>query len=175
MPEFTFPWEYNFPPFFTLQPNQDTRKAQLDAWRSLVLNYSKHHKVYSMDIKAALNHPLFKNTAINRQLTKEGLSIVLEYLREQGNLDWLDKERTHFLVYWKSPVQWAQLLYAHAVDSGLTNSVCTFYELTQGDDAAGKEFEGLDDQVLIKALQYLEKQGKAVLISHDGSEGVKFL
>ena len=32
-----FPWQHSFPPFYTLQPHQETRRKQLDAWRSIVL------------------------------------------------------------------------------------------------------------------------------------------
>ena len=34
-----WPWQYSFPPFFTLQPHKDTRDKQIEAWRHLVLNY----------------------------------------------------------------------------------------------------------------------------------------
>lgn len=128
-----------------------------------------------METRAALNHPLFNNATINRQLSNESLMAVLDNLQEQGNLEWMDKTKSAFYIHWKSPNQWAQLIYAHAVEKGMTNTVCTFYELTSGDDAVGKEFYGLDGTVLKMALQVLEKQGKAALFSHDGSEGVKFL
>ena len=173
MTDYQFPWEYNFPPFFTIQINQDTRRAQLDAWRALVCNYCNHNNIFQLDIRSALNHQLFQNKAINRSLTKESLNVILEDLREHGNLEWIDKDHTEFYIHWKSPSQWAQLLYAHANKKSLTNTVCTFYELT-GDDPSG-EFYGLDENVLKKAIQILEKQGKAALISFDGNEGVKFL
>jgi len=131
--------------------------------------------IYQMETRAALTHPLFNNTTINRQLSSESLMAILENLHEHGNLEWIDKGKAAFFIHWKSPNQWAQLLYAHAVEKGLTNSVCTFYELTSGDDAAGKDFFGLDETVLKKAITVLEKQGKAALISFDGNEGVKFL
>ena len=34
-----WPWQYSFPPFFTLQPHRDPRTKQMEAWRHLVLNY----------------------------------------------------------------------------------------------------------------------------------------
>ena len=37
------------------------------------------------------------------------------------------------------------------------------------------EFQGIDEEVLVLALQYLEKQGKASLFSVDDSSGVKFV
>ncbi len=35
--EFAWPWQFSFPPFFTLQPNEDTRRKQTDAWCQHVL------------------------------------------------------------------------------------------------------------------------------------------
>lgn len=175
MAQFTFPWEYQFPPFFTIQPNEETRKAQLSAWRSLVINYTSHHRIYNMDIADAANHPLFNNKEINRSLTHEGLMTVLEDLQKHGHIEWTDKNKSKFLIHFKSIGQWANLLYDYATQNGLTNTVCTFYELTQSDQVVGTDLHGLDEAVLKKAVQDLEKRGKAVLIAVEGSEGVKFL
>ena len=32
-----FPWQHSFPPFYTLQPHQETQRKQIEAWRSIVL------------------------------------------------------------------------------------------------------------------------------------------
>ena len=34
-----WPWQYSFPPFFTLQPHAPTREKQLEEWKHLVLSY----------------------------------------------------------------------------------------------------------------------------------------
>jgi ESCRT-II complex subunit VPS25 len=36
-----FPWQHSFPPFYTLQPHQETQRKQIDAWRSVVLGMCK--------------------------------------------------------------------------------------------------------------------------------------
>ena len=63
---FQWPWQYEFPPFFTLQTNLDTRSKQLEAWCDLVLAYYRHIKGFTMDINEAQTSPLFNNTKINR-------------------------------------------------------------------------------------------------------------
>ncbi|KAL5006014.1 hypothetical protein ScPMuIL_017172 [Solemya velum] len=68
MADFEWPWQYNFPPFFTIQPNIDTRKKQLEAWCSLVLAFHRHNKSYSLDITEAQTTPLFYNKKINNIL-----------------------------------------------------------------------------------------------------------
>lgn len=175
MADYDFPWEYNFPPFFTIQPNADTRNAQMQAWRSLVVGYCTSKKIYSMEVTDALNHPLFQNKQLGRGLSQEGLHEVLTDLQKHGHLEWADKRKTKFLIHWKTVKQWSKILYEHATSCGLTNSVCTFFELTMSDDVQDKEFYGLDETVLKKALQMLQEEGKAVLINFEGSEGVKFL
>ena len=62
---FSWPWQYTFPPFFTIQPNSDTRSKQVNAWCDLVLEYFKATKNYVLDVNEAQTSPLFCNSAIN--------------------------------------------------------------------------------------------------------------
>ncbi len=67
---FEWPWQYEFPPFFTLQPNSDTRSKQLEAWCGLILAYYRASKTYVMDLtEVSQSSPLFCNSKINRILT----------------------------------------------------------------------------------------------------------
>ena len=52
------------------------------------------------------------------------------------------------------------------------NTVCTLYEITEGENTADEEFHGLDTEVLIKVLRTLEASKKAELF--DDNQGVKF-
>ena len=45
-----FPWEYSFPPFFTVQPNAKTREEQLKTWKKLVLDYQKHNNQCTLNL-----------------------------------------------------------------------------------------------------------------------------
>ena len=65
--KFQWPWQYHFPPFFTIQPNSDTRHKQLEAWCNLVLDYHKSEKLYLLDVNDSYDKPLFKNEEINRE------------------------------------------------------------------------------------------------------------
>ena len=67
---FQWPWQYDFPPFFTIQPNTDTRRKQLDAWCDLVLAYHRTTKSYLLDVNEALSSPLFYNSKINSILIR---------------------------------------------------------------------------------------------------------
>ncbi|KAH7969076.1 vacuolar protein-sorting-associated protein 25 [Rhipicephalus sanguineus] len=172
--DFEWPWQYGFPPFFTLQPTLATREKQLEAWSNLILNYHRAHKAYVLDVAEALASPLFHNKDISRKLSADSLREVLKYMNSRGQVAWTDKQQSRCYVYWRSPEEWGKLIYDWADATGHLNTVCTFYELVQGDDTADTEFAGLDVDLLRISLQTLEKQGKAELISFDGSDGVKF-
>lgn len=174
MEEFQWPWQYSFPPFFTLQPNLDTRQKQLDAWSSLVLSFHRHYHLYSLDVAEIQISELFQNKAISRKLNLDAIYLVLEELRKKGHIEWKDKQRRSCLLMWRTPEEWGKHIYKWACDNGMSNSVCTLFELANGDDTIGQDFHGLDLEILSKALKTLEIDRKAELMSFDGSEGVKF-
>ncbi|XP_015792551.1 vacuolar protein-sorting-associated protein 25 [Tetranychus urticae] len=168
-------WQYNFPPFFTIQPNLETRKAQLEAWSSLILNHCKNNRIFKIDLKKALTEPPFQNASISRGLTLDGLITIFENMKEKGVADWSDKNKSSVFIYWNTPEAWANLIYHWVYNVGYINNVCTLYEIVSGDETVKEPFHGLDYEVLKKSLQVLEKQGKATIISLDDNGGVKFL
>lgn len=172
--EFEWPWQYNFPPFFTLQPNSDTKAKQIEAWKNLVLDYHKVQKKYLLDITEAQSSPLFTNKSIQRKLNLDMIYLLLDELQKNGNVEWLDKQRQRCYVYWRTPEEWGKMIHTWAVNNGLNNSVCTLYEITNGDDAINEEFHGLDQGLLKKSLATLENEGLAELIVDEDNEGVKF-
>ncbi|KAL8175766.1 UNVERIFIED_CONTAM: Vacuolar protein-sorting-associated protein 25 [Gekko kuhli] len=187
MMSFEWPWQYSFPPFFTLQPNVDTRQKQLTAWCSLVLSYCRLNKLYTMTVTEAQESPLFNNRKLQRillqwgraltllgKLPLESILVVLEELRKKGNLEWLDKNKSSFLVLWRRLEEWSKLIYQWVSKNGLTNSVFTLYELSNGDDTETEEFHGLEESLLLRALQALQQEHKAEIITLDDGRGVKF-
>jgi len=175
--QFEWPWQYNFPPFFTIQPNMATQAKQCEAWSELILSYYKHNKEYRLDVTEAHGSPLFSNEAIKRKLAMDDIRMVLDTLAKTGHVEWDNetaKERCY--VMWRTPAEWGDQLYTWIESNGMTNTVCTLYELHSGDDTVNEEFHGIDINVLLKALQALEKRGKAqVFTAEDPSEvGVKF-
>ncbi|XP_037319735.2 vacuolar protein-sorting-associated protein 25 isoform X1 [Pungitius pungitius] len=168
---FEWPWQYNFPPFFTLQPNVDTRQKQLAAWCSLALSYCRHHKLYTLDVMEAQESPVFNNKKVERKLSVEAIQVVFEELRKKGNLEWLDKNKSRCLVMWRRPEEWGKLIHQWVSRNGMVNSVFTLYELSNGDDTEGEEFHGLEDWMLLRSLQALQADGKAEIITMDDGRG----
>lgn len=117
---------------------------------------------------------LWSNESINRKMGADGKLLILEELQKKQNAQPLDKKRTQWEIYWHTLDEWASLIHNWAVENGQTNTVCTLFELTNGDNTDTEEFYGLDQGVLVKALKVLESRGKCELIMFDDNQGVKF-
>ncbi|XP_018334297.1 vacuolar protein-sorting-associated protein 25 [Agrilus planipennis] len=169
-----WPWQYQFPPFFTLQPHTETRTRQLSTWHNLVLDYFRTTRQYKLDLGEAQRLALFNNTEINRKCDREFILIILEELEKTKNSAPLDKTRNRWEIYWHTLQEWADIIYSYIVNRGATGSVLTFYELTHGDDVTEEEFKGMDDNILLKVLRVLEEQRKCTVMLYDDQQGVKF-
>uniref|UniRef100_S4R6R2 Vacuolar protein-sorting-associated protein 25 n=1 Tax=Petromyzon marinus TaxID=7757 RepID=S4R6R2_PETMA len=174
---FSFPWQHRFPPFYTLQPNADTRQKQLSAWCSLVLDYCRAERIFTMDVLEVQDSALFHNKTIHRiagKLSLEMINIIMDELRKRGSVEWQDKTRTRCLIMWRRPEEWGKLIHQWVMKSGMSNTVCTLYELTHGEDTAREEFHGLDEWLLLRALESLQEEGRAEVMSIGDGKGVKF-
>ncbi|XP_047520209.1 vacuolar protein-sorting-associated protein 25 [Pieris napi] len=174
MAEIAWPWQYNFPPFFTIQPHSETRQKQLAAWEELIVQYLKSSKQHIIDVRESQNTTLFSNPAINRKLSQDAVLTILEDMARCGRAAPTDKTKTVWEVYWHSLDEWGNMIYNWVSANGLNNSVCTLFELREGETTEGEEFHGLDINILTKALKSLEVKGKCELMEFDDNQGVKF-
>ncbi|KAK9502931.1 hypothetical protein O3M35_011611 [Rhynocoris fuscipes] len=165
-----WPWQYSFPPFFTVQPNLRTRSLQISAWTALVLKYHRINNQYILDIQEAKRN-LFSNQSIERTLTEDGINLVMSSLVSSKNAEPIDKQKTRYYIYWHTLEEWAAILSTWATDTGHSGSVCTLYELI---NASNQEFTGMHQDVLLKVLKVLEGKNEAEIITLDDSYGVKF-
>ncbi|GLC41451.1 hypothetical protein PLESTB_001010200 [Pleodorina starrii] len=172
---FIFPYFFNYPPYFTLQPVKETRDKQIALWCSLILGYCQHTKTYVLDVQAESR--LFANDSINRKLSTDARVAILDDLVAQGRAEWLDKSKAQCLVFWKRVDEWAAVLMDFVRTYGLSDSVMTLDELVGGDDVRGTELFGLHQEVLTRVLRLLETQGKVRTFKGSTVEehGVKFL
>jgi len=166
--DFEWPTQYFFPPFFTIQPNQETRKLQLEIWSNLILKYCKHNKMFILD-KSGNSIPLFNNSDISRQLSIPAVEIVLKDMAQKGLIEWTDAKEERCYVLWHSLAEWGDMIYSYANANGLGHSVATYFELVNPDEET--EFKNMDYAMLTKILSALQAREKAELIDPDG---VKF-
>ncbi|TGZ83817.1 ESCRT-II complex, vps25 subunit [Ascodesmis nigricans] len=171
-----YPDLYNFPPFFTRQPNTTTFAAQLHAWSTFILTYCRHHRLFTLELSTALDSDLFHNKALNRRLKPADAVEVLEAMRKDGLVEWVDgATRSTVLVYWRKPAEWAEVLYRWVESVGQKGSVLTLWELVNGEMTEGEEFHGMHPMVLQSVLAVMVKRGQAQTIGTEIDEmGVKF-
>ncbi|XP_037949580.1 vacuolar protein-sorting-associated protein 25 [Teleopsis dalmanni] len=173
MTEFNWPWEYSFPPFFTIQPNEETRHQQIKVWSNLFLKYFKHHNKFTVNVnETAL--PLFNNEEIKRHLSPASVLLILEELQKTGHASPQDKRRVEWLVHWHTLEEYSYMIYEWAQECGQVNTVCTLYEIANGENSENTPFRNIDETVLINALRVLEEKGKCELILMEDNNGVKF-
>lgn len=176
-PPFEFPAFFDYPPYFTLQPNADTCDRQSVAWQALILQYCLSQKVFIVSTAGGDQLPLFVNSSIDRQLNREARIRFLGDLVAQGRAAWLDKQQHRCLILWKSRPEWAGAIAEWARDTGQIDSVVALEDLSSGGDVAGTELEGLPREILIPALKLLESKGRVRMFkgATPEEEGVKFL
>ncbi|GAA5887469.1 hypothetical protein JCM5296_002583 [Sporobolomyces johnsonii] len=181
---FLFPSVYSFPPFFTSQPNPATWQHQVQQWSRLVLAWSRFHKHWRIDLSdQTCLEPPFHNLAIRRHLQLPTLRAIVDHLTLSGAAEYDPKPSksrpaTSAWIYWKRPEEWATLIYDWIKETGQTNSIMTFYELTEGGDLVHTtEFYRMPEPILRKALDVLIRQGKAQVLKGLGEDGdgVKFV
>ena len=171
---FVLPPIYSFPPLFTLQPTDATRAKQLESWRWLILGWCAAHRVSSIHLR---EWPLWENAAISRRLSEEGIAAVAEHLIGVGCAVYADGSRTRLTVYYRSPGEWAACVFSWVEAHAMFDQLYTVFELGSGDATVGSDFAGLEPGVLVKALEVLEREGKAVLERSASADevGVKFV
>jgi ESCRT-II complex subunit VPS25 len=147
---FPFPPTYNFPPFFTPQPNTTTRHSQLEKWSSLIQSWCRHHRQYRLSLIDAVETPLFHNAALRKRLDLREARAVVDWMaksEEEGGggrrAEWISDAggsstsngagQAVAWIWWRRPEEWADVLVEWIEGTGQRGSVLTVYELIQGD------------------------------------------
>ncbi|GAC92935.1 vacuolar protein-sorting-associated protein [Pseudozyma hubeiensis SY62] len=194
-----------FPPFYTIQHNPVSRAQQLSQWRALILDYCRHHRIFTLSplpgssdssvTKGDASDPhaaLFSNRSIQRSLSPESIRQVLADLVDHKQAAWEEqltsaaKSKTNSnsnlnakaYIYWKTPIQWADSIYEWVMQTGQNKSIMTLFELNEGELVQSRDFYQLPTPMLRQALKHLSTQGKAQIFAGteaDDGEGVKFV
>ncbi|WOO77150.1 Vacuolar protein-sorting-associated protein 25 [Vanrija pseudolonga] len=175
---YKLPALWSFPPFFTLQPNPATQAHQLALWSEIVLGWARHDRVFAVNADSPDAGDVFVNKAINRKLLPPALKQVLAHMAKEGHAaPEPPRQAATYLIFWRKPEEWGQIIYDWVSDNGMTGTILTFYDLTDGDLAETTEFRGLPDTLLRRSLDTLVKRGKAQLLRGEGEsgDGVRFL
>lgn len=127
--KFQFPKIYNFPPFFTKQPNLQTRDTQIEYWRRIILDYTKFNKIWALSSRGNplgdsdtnesdsesngdTKPTIFENKTIKRALKSEFIDEIYTEMVKKNEACWLkpDNHRAGILIYWHSIEEWADMI-----------------------------------------------------------------
>ncbi|KAI8870218.1 ESCRT-II complex, vps25 subunit, partial [Ramicandelaber brevisporus] len=181
---FEYPQMFEFPPFFTRQPTISTWTDQLNQWISLITSYYRSHRLFTIDdIDTAITRLPFSNPRINRNLSAATLVEIIDGMVKSGSAEWITPSKS-CIIWWQRAGAWADQLHKYAVDSGLTGSIMTAYELIDDEDdpetdalaqqamASGRvsaaTFRGLPPIIMHRCLVILVNSGKAQTFTQDG-------
>ncbi|EED24282.1 ESCRT-II complex component (Vps25), putative [Talaromyces stipitatus ATCC 10500] len=185
---FKFPDVYDWPAFFTIQPNAQTRQAQMRRWASLISDWCRFHRTFRLSLTDAVDSPLFYNVRMRKRVGIQEAKTIIDWMttaQEDGGggrrAEWVParsgtgvSERTIAWIWWRRPEEWAKLIADWIEDTAQKNTVLTVYELIHGDATISQEFHGMDSDVMLKSLNVLIKSGKAQVFGNDDEKGVKF-
>jgi len=178
---FAFPSIYSFPPFFSRQLNVVTWTHQRQQWAQLILDYCRYHRIFILELKEeTCERDLFRNGALQRRLPLGVLREIMTFMDQAGMACSPDESKddatARRLVYWRTPAEWASLIYEWITAAGMTNSILTFFDITSGESPGSAEFRDMPEAMLRRALAVLEQRGKAQIFRGTGQDGdgVKF-
>ena len=150
-----------FPPFFTLQPNDATRQTQLEEWARLLL---AHCAAHTTTLVAPLaDWPWWENRALQRALPPEGVAAVAEHLVAARRAEWADAQRVNLRVYFKTVEELAVLVLAAVKAHGYVDELHTLEELS-GELGRGEAFYRLEDDIMVRVCELLKAQGHATIV-----------
>ncbi|KAH8100532.1 ESCRT-II complex vps25 subunit [Cristinia sonorae] len=165
--------------FYTKQRNQQTQAIFTENWSRLILAYARHKRLFTLRLEDAetSGNPwdeIFRNTRINRRLFPNHLSHILQDMVSK-NLAVYDppKQTSSVLLFWRTPEEWADVLYEWADSTGLMNSILTFYDITE--PVVPSQLSDIPVAILRRAINVLVKVNRAQLIAVADGEGVRFL
>ena len=118
-----------------------------------------------------------KTYAAKRQTAFDDFAAVAQDLIESGHGAW-QADNTTLYVYVKTPADWAAVIYEFVSSNGLQGAIYTLYELHSGDLTRATSIQGMEPTALLRALELLERAGKAQVFPNDESideTGVKFV
>jgi hypothetical protein len=145
-------------PFYYITPNEklsERRKLWQKEWADFFLQWANAKDKYIVEILLLQQEYPFKNPVINKQLKKDQLELIGDYLVEQGIGEWRNKKKTHLRVYWESLEETAETIFQWAFERG--NRYLGIFDVLD----SGQPFSELTQEEIYKCLIILVRVKKA--------------
>ncbi len=133
----------------------------MNCWSSLILQYCASVNQTRLD---PTSFHLFRNDAIDRRLSLEGVQAVTKHLIKLGNAEWEDSTKAFLTIILKSRETLAGEIYLWATQNSFLGTVFTIYELHSSEDHQDSGFFGVNASEIRRALEILERTRKVFII-----------
>lgn len=120
---YTFPEVYDWPAFFTLQPNTQTRQAQMRRWANLISDWCRFHRTFRLSLTEAVESPLFYNAKMRKRIGLQEAKMIVDWMvmpQVDGGggrrAEWIPAsaagggEKTIAWIWWRRPEEWAKVI-----------------------------------------------------------------
>ncbi|KAL7677298.1 hypothetical protein ACOME3_003534 [Neoechinorhynchus agilis] len=163
-----------FPPFYTLQPNLDTRHRQMQLWSDVLLDNYKHQNITKINIGTFRTDPIFQNQEINRCVDKEFLDVLQDYMISTESLVYSDKTKSNVFVLWKSIPDWMNTIENFIKRFLLPRSIVTIYQMIT--EHPQEDFHQMDNDLMFLILRKIEQEHALIeIIENEDGCGFKVL
>lgn len=117
-------------PWMFVQPtHQSHLKSWIESWKSVIVDYSEHFNLHVISLTELQGEYPYKNTKINKKLSKSQLNYIVDDMVNTGVAQWLDDNHILVRVYYKTRDQWKEIIVSFLFDKGYAAEVITFFEL----------------------------------------------
>lgn len=103
--------------------------------QQLIVSFERQRIIETINLIPVWTYSLIRPIG---KLPSDVVLLVLEELAKSGNASPLDKTKQRWLVYWHTLEEWGDIIYNWAHENGFNGSVCTLFELTQGEDTTNQ-------------------------------------
>ena len=107
-------------------------------WQKLIFDYAKSLGKYSLSFNELYQSPICQNQQINRRLKMDAIKSIAKWLVDNKFGDFTAAanqpgapEPDRIFIYWRSPQEVAQAIFAWAKDSGRIGSIETVLDIIE--------------------------------------------
>ena len=157
-------------PIYWITPSDkfSTRKVQwTKEWAQFLLAYTDAKHLFVIIVRDVINEFPFKNPLIKKQLSRDQVLLIGDYLVDNNRADWLDRKKTRLLVLWQTRDETSEDLYLWAQQEG--RQFVSIFELMED-----SYWSSLPEEEIRKVFTILVNEKKAFYVNKRDKNAIQF-
>ncbi|MFW9930419.1 MAG: hypothetical protein ACFFD1_13575 [Candidatus Thorarchaeota archaeon] len=157
-------------PIYWITPAEKYSKRREDwikEWGQFLITYANVKHKFVLVIRELVNEFPFKNSLIKKQLTREQLIIIANYLVEINRASWLDDKQTRLMIIFQTIDETSEELYVWAQGSG--REFISIFEMLEDE-----YWKTLPEEIVRKIFGLLVRQNKAIYVDNKEKNSIRF-